>query len=113
MKPPAALGEANGQPRPHAELQERDLVWAHLMGVLLDSTYDSGEKKGAGILIIKPRQRQMSGTLKIEGSGLMLPLVADGLLNLLDAYDALLGTGIAPWEKDPYASGEAPPKRKR
>lgn len=88
------------------------MQYPHLFEALAASGWEDGTPKGPGVLIIKGRNRVVSCTLKIDGTGLMFRWEAPNVAEAFTAGDAALGTGEAPWEEDPYAGGNGGRKKK-
>jgi len=113
MRKPSKDDLTAGSEMPHYYDPVMKKVYPWLYDALASSTYSDGSKKGPGMLIIKPRSKVLSATLKVEGSGLMLRCEGDTLDTLFKALDALLGTDPCPWEEDPYQVTKAPKRNSR
>jgi hypothetical protein len=89
------------------------MKWPNLFEALAASGWEDGTPKGPGVLIIKGRNRAVSCTLKIDGTGLMLRWEAPSFEEALAAGETVLATGEAPWEEDPYAGGNGGGKKRK
>lgn len=106
------LGGRESRRRPYFDDDSFQADYPNLYEAMASSSYEDGTPKGPGVLIIKGRDHQVSLSLKIEGSGLMIRLAGPGLVEVLLALDALLGSDAAPWEEDPYAAASGARKKK-
>lgn len=112
MKKPDKVESVNGVSPPHFIDPSMKREYPRLYDAMASSCYEDGSRKGAGLLIIKPRSRTLSLTLKVDGSGLMLRCEGDSWVAALKALDALLAADPCPWEEDPYHVTKTPGKRK-
>jgi hypothetical protein len=110
VKKPEATGPARR--RPYLDDPDFAKDYPKLAEALFSSSYETGEKKGCGVLIIKPRRWQASVVLKIEESGLMLSVDSPSIAEAFLALETLLRLDVVPWEEDPYANArKGPPKK--
>jgi hypothetical protein len=111
VKKPSSIESVGGIPLHYFldPLLKKD--YPRLYDALASAAYEDGTKKGPGMLILKPRGRVLSLTLKVEGSGLMMRCEGDTWAASLKALDALLATDTPPWEEDPYTVVKGPKKR--
>lgn len=112
VKKPSSIDSVGGIPLHHYldPLFKKD--YPHLYDAMASAAYEDNSRKGAGLLIIKPRARMLSLTLKVDGSGLMIRCEGETFAAALKALNALLATEAPPWEEDPYTVSKGPSKRK-
>lgn len=111
MRKPTVDAGSTGVPPYHFTDPKVQKAYPKLFEAMASSVYDDGSKKGPGMLIIKPRARGLSVTLKVENSGLMLRTEGETWEEMMSALEALLRADTPPWEEDPYQVVKGPKKK--